>query len=59
MSAREDYRQFAQEFAQECLRLAAEAKDDRERQIFLEMADAWTVIAFEAPFVIEHATRSA
>ncbi len=48
MSTREDYRQFAQA----CLRLAAEAKDDAHRQIFLEMADAWTVVAFDpaAPF---------
>lgn len=43
MSTREHYRQFARE----CLRLAAEAKDDTRRKIFLEMADAWTVIAFE------------
>ncbi len=26
--------------------LAAEAEGDRERQIFLEMAGAWTVVAF-------------
>jgi hypothetical protein len=30
--------------AMECLGFAAEAEDDRERQIFLEMADAWTVV---------------
>jgi hypothetical protein len=39
----------------EYLRFAAEAEDDRERQILLEMADAWTVVAFEDPLVIEHA----
>jgi hypothetical protein len=48
--AREDHRHLAVE----CLRFAAEAEDDRERQIFLEMADAWTVVAFEDPLVIEH-----
>ena len=52
---REEYRQFAQE----CLRFAAEAKDDSQRQIFLEMADAWTVIAFEAPLVLERAKSMA
>jgi hypothetical protein len=51
MSTREKYRQFAQE----CLRVAAEAKDDSQRQIFLEMADTWTVIAFEIPLVLERA----
>ena len=51
MSTREQYRQFAQA----CLRVAAEAKDDSQRQIFLEMADAWTVIAFEIPLVLERA----
>ena len=51
MSTREQYRQFAQA----CLRFAAEAKDDSQRQIFLEMADAWTVIAFEIPLVLERA----
>jgi hypothetical protein len=46
-------------FAAECLRVAAEAEDDRERQIFLEIANAWTVVAFEDPLVIEHALPSA
>jgi hypothetical protein len=55
MSDRQDYRKFAQE----CLRLAREAKDDIQRQIFLEMADAWTVIAFETPLVLERASRPA
>jgi hypothetical protein len=41
--SREDHRHFAVE----CLCFAAEAENDRERQIFLEMADAWTVVAFE------------
>jgi hypothetical protein len=32
-------------------RFAAEAEEDRGRQIFLEMADTWTVVAFEeSPF---------
>ena len=51
MFTREDHRHFAVEW----LRFAAEAEDDRERQIFLEMADAWTVVAFEDPLVIEQA----
>lgn len=51
MFTREDHRRFAVE----SLRFAAEAEDDRESWIFLEMADAWTVVAFEDPLVIEHA----
>jgi hypothetical protein len=50
MSIRDDYRQFARE----CLRLADKAEDGTERQILLHMADAWTVIALEAPLLIEH-----
>src|SRR6516164_3653620 len=51
MFTREDHRHFAVE----CLRFAAEAEDDREWHIFLEMAeawtgDAWTVFAFEDSF---------
>jgi len=49
MFTREDHRTFCR-----CLRFAAEAEDDRERQIFLEMAD-WTAVAFEDPLLIEHA----
>ena len=41
MFTREDHRHFAVA----CLRFAAEAKGDRERRIFLKMADAWTRIA--------------
>jgi hypothetical protein len=41
-SDQDEYRQFAQV----CVRLAARAKDENERQIFLEMADAWTRLAF-------------
>ena len=51
MFTREDHRHFAVA----CLRFAAEAKGDRERRIFLKMADAWTVVAFEDPLVIEYA----
>jgi hypothetical protein len=51
MFTREDHRHFAVEW----LRFAAEAEDDRERQIFSEMADAWTVVGFEHPLVIERA----
>ena len=51
MFTREDHRHFAVD----CRRFAAEAEDDRERQIFLEMADAWTVVPFEDPLAIEHA----
>ena len=47
MFSREDHRHFAVE--RRCF--AAEADDDRERQIFLEMADAWTVVAFQDPLV--------
>jgi len=54
MSAREDYRQFAGE----CLRLAEKTIDGAERQVLLEMADAWTVIALEAPLRIEPASGS-
>jgi hypothetical protein len=50
MSIREDYRQFACD----CLRLADKAEDRAEREILLEMADAWTVIALQAPLLIEH-----
>jgi hypothetical protein len=38
---RKDYRQYAFD----CLRLADKVKDRAEREILLEMADAWTVIA--------------
>jgi hypothetical protein len=51
MFTREVHRHFTVEW----LRFAAEAEDDRERQIFLEMGGAWTVVAFEDPLVIEHA----
>ena len=51
MFTRENQRRLAVE----CHRFAAEAEDDREPRIFLEMADAWTVVAFEDPLVIEHA----
>jgi hypothetical protein len=51
MFTRKDHRHFAVE----CRRFAVEVEDDRERQIFLEMAEAWTVVAFEDPLVIEHA----
>ncbi len=52
MSIRDEYRQFAEE----CLRFAAEAKDHGRRKIFLEMADAWTVVALvDAPAVVKHA----
>jgi hypothetical protein len=44
MSNKQDYQQFAHE----CLRFADEAKDDKRRQLLLEMADAWTIVAFEA-----------
>jgi len=34
-----------QEYAIECLKWAAGAKTEDERQAFLEMADAWTRVA--------------
>ena len=45
---REDYRQYAFD----CLRLADKVKDRAEREILLEMADAWTVIALQPPLLI-------
>jgi hypothetical protein len=36
------------EFAQECDRLAMEAKTDSQRKILEEMADAWRRVAAEA-----------
>ena len=54
MSIREDYRQYACD----CLRLADKVKDRAEREILLEMADAWTVIALQAPLLIEHTAVS-
>jgi len=59
MSIREDYRAGYRQFAEECLRLAAEATDDRQQQIFLQMADAWTAAAFQAPLAVEQATQPA
>jgi hypothetical protein len=47
---REDYRQYAFD----CVRLADKIKDRTEREILLEMADAWTAIAVRAPLLIEH-----
>ena len=41
MSTLSDYRQYAHE----CARRAAEAKDDQDRRTFLEMAKAWTRVA--------------
>ena len=52
-------RQKYQQFACECLRFADEADDDDERQMLLLMADAWTVIALEAPLPIERVGRPA
>ena len=42
-----------QQFACECHRFADEASDRHQREILLEMADAWTVIALEAPLPVE------
>jgi hypothetical protein len=50
MSTREDYRQYARD----CLRLADKVKDRAEREILLEMADAWTAIALQASLLFEH-----
>ena len=36
------------EFAEECLRLAEQAKDEHQRKILKEMAEAWIKLA-EAP----------
>jgi hypothetical protein len=38
------------EYAAECLEWAATAKSDREREIFLQMANAWLGAAFCAEF---------
>jgi hypothetical protein len=53
MSIRQDYQQFAHE----CLRFAYEAKNDKQRQLFLQMADAWTMVAFEGPFAVERTAK--
>jgi len=39
-----DYRQYARE----CIRGAAGAKTEKERETFLEMAQAWTRVALAA-----------
>jgi len=49
------FRAEYQQNAGECIRWAAKANTEEERQAFLEMADAWTVVAFEDPLVIERA----
>jgi hypothetical protein len=36
------------EFAEECLRLAKHAKDEHQREILKEMAEAWSKLAEEA-----------
>lgn len=36
------------EFAEECLRLAKQAKDEHQREILTEMAKAWSKLAEEA-----------
>ena len=41
MTTAKDYR----EFADECLGWAKTAKSDRERRIFLQMAEAWLNVA--------------
>ena len=48
-------RQKCQQFACECLRFADETDDDRRRQTLLDMADAWTIIALEAPLPVRRA----
>jgi hypothetical protein len=48
-------RQKCQQFACECLRFADETDDDHRRQTLLDMADAWTVIALEAPLPVRRA----
>jgi hypothetical protein len=36
------------EFAEECVRLAKEAKDKRQQEVLKEMAKAWSKVAEEA-----------
>jgi hypothetical protein len=36
------------EFAEECLRLAKQAKDEHQREILKEMAQAWNKLAEDA-----------
>jgi hypothetical protein len=36
------------EFAEECLRLAKQANDERHRKILKEMAEVWSKLAEEA-----------
>ena len=48
---REQYRETSAqywEFAEECDRLAKQAKTDGERQTLEEMAEAWRLVAAEA-----------
>ncbi len=41
MTTFSDYRQYAQE----CIRWAADAKSDKDRETFVEMARAWSRVA--------------
>jgi hypothetical protein len=45
------------QYAQECARWALEAKDEQDKQVFLDMAKAWTVAAL-APQNPKPPTRS-
>jgi hypothetical protein len=38
-----------QSYAQECLRWAAEADNEKDRQALLELAKVWTQLALHAP----------
>jgi hypothetical protein len=42
-----------QQFADECMRSAREAKTDAERKAFLDMARAWTKMADAGPIADE------
>ena len=48
-----------QNYADECLRLAAEARNERHRQIYVEMAKAWRLAARLDRTAAEDATASA
>lgn len=47
------------EYAQECVRSAAQAKTEKERKAFLEMAHAWTRVALAASDGATQVARSA
>jgi DNA-binding FadR family transcriptional regulator len=57
METSTEYRRFAEgRFAEECRRMAPEAKTERHRKILEEMAQAWEKLAKEADLESSHAS---